>query len=270
MTKQKTALITGAAGDIGANVAQRLHKQNYRLILIDIDEKRLNEISNALSGSSAIKADLCAGSEFESLLEHIRNELPPLDVAFINAGAICVGDLVDISAKQIDLQLDINLRSAIHLTKACVDNMSPQKQGHIISTVSMGGIVSLKGSATYSASKFGLRGFLSGIRDELKPLGIKVTGIYPSGVNTQMLRKETLSGGSDLNFVSKPLTVDEVGSAVVKAIDSDRLEVYLPYSESLTARLVASFPWMTRRLYPLMTWIGKRGRIKYLKSIQEA
>ena len=268
MSYVKTALVTGAAGDIGADAAKRLNQLGYQLTLIDINKEKLDEVSKSIPGSTAIVADLRQGNEFDALLKQIKNELPPLDIAFVNAGAIAVGDLLDLNENQIDLQLDINLRSAIHLIKACAENMKTKGRGHIISTVSMGGIVSLKGSATYSASKAGLRAFLAGIRDELGPFGIKVTGIYPSGVDTQMLRHETLNGGSNLNFVSPPLSVEEVGKAVIKTLNSEKLEVYLPYSESISARLVAAFPWTVRYLYPLMNWIGKRGRTKYLNKIQ--
>ena len=267
MTRIKTALITGAAGDIGANVAERLHSLGYKLILVDINESRLNDLSNQLSESVSLAIDLTDQSQFKQLIARIKTEFGHIDLAFINAGAICVGNIIDLDDKKIDLQLDVNLRSAIHLIKACATNMAQYSSGHIISTVSMGGIVSLKGSATYSATKFGLRGFLTGIRDELSPLGVKVTGIYPSGVDTQMLRYEALNGGSALNFVSPPISVDKVGTAVIKAIKSKRLEIYLPYSESLGGRLISCFPWMIRYLYPVLEWAGKRGLSRYMKTI---
>ncbi len=139
--------------------------------------------------------------------------------------------------------------------------------GHIIATVSMGGIVSLKGSAVYSGSKFGLRGFMAGIRDELKPYKVNISGIYPTGVDSKMLRYEATHGGSLLNFVSVPVTVKDVGDAVIKAIKSKHLELYVPYSESLSGRFISCFPWMISYLYPLLEWVGRRGRNKYLKRI---
>jgi len=83
-----------------------------------------------------------------------------------------------------------------------------------------------------------------------------------------MLRYEALNGGSDLNFLSPPLSVDEVGDAVIKAVKSKRLEVYLPYSESISSRLASFFPWSIRHLYPFMEKLGKRGLKKYLSTLQ--
>lgn len=267
MQSEKTALITGAAGDIGENVARRLYRQGYRLILIDIAKDKLTTLAEDLPGSVPRTIDLNCRTSMAQLKERVIVEFGHIDLAFVNAGAVCVGNVIDLTEEQIDLQLEINLRSAIHLIQACAQNMVRDGSGHIIATVSMGGIVSLKGSATYSASKFGLRGFLTGIRDELKPYGVDVSGIFPSGVDTQMLRYEAHNGGSNLNFVSEPLSVDEVGEAVMKVMKTKRLEVYLPYSESLSGRLVSCFPWAIRHLYPVMDWIGKRGLKRYLKTI---
>ncbi len=268
MTENKTALVTGAAGDIGENVAKRLNALGYKLILIDLNENKLNQLGETLSGSITIATDLTDRIQFRELLGQVKQEFGHINLAFINAGSICVGNIIDLNEHQIDQQLELNLRSAIHLIKACATNMTNHGSGHIISTVSMGGIVSLKGSATYSATKFGLRGFITGIRDELSPLGVHVTGIYPSGVDTQMLRYEAMNGGSELNFVSTPLSIDEVGKAVIKATRTKRLEIYLPYSESIGGRFLSCFPWMIRYLYPFMKMIGKRGLNKYLNTLK--
>lgn len=268
MANNRTALITGAAGDIGFKVAERLDALGYRLILVDINKARLSEIGSQFEDSVMVVSDFNDRDDFGVLLSKITTEFGHIDLAFINAGVVCVGDLLKVDQTAIDLQLEVNLRSAIHLIKACATNMAKAGSGHIIATVSMGGIVSLKGCATYSASKFGLRGFMMGICDELKPLGINVTGIYPSGVDTQMLRYEARNGGSNLNFVSTPLTTDAVAKGVIKAIHSKRLEIYLPYSESIGGRLISCFPWLMHYLYPAMEWLGKRGLKRYLKTIE--
>jgi len=180
MTSQKTALITGAAGDIGSNVARRLNALGYKLILVDIEEDRLLRISEELKDAISIAIDLTDRNQLASFLTQIENDFGHINLAFINAGIIYVGDILELPEDKVDLQLELNLRSPIHLIKACAQNMMMHGAGHIISTVSMAGIVSLKGSATYSASKFGLRGFLTAIQAELKPHGVNVSGIYPS------------------------------------------------------------------------------------------
>jgi len=269
MVDKKTAVITGAAGDIGFEVACRLDGMGYRLILIDINEDQLFKLSERFADSVCLAVDLTNREEFACLLSRIPVEFGHIDFAFINAGVVFVGDVLDLDDSKIDLQLELNLRSSIHLIKACAKNMVHHGSGHIVSTVSMGGIVSLKGSATYSASKFGLRGFITAMGDELKPKGVSISGIYPTGVDTQMLRYEARNGGSPLNFVSAPQTVENVGNAVIKALKCKKLEYYIPYSESISARIIGAFPWMTSYLYPVLDWIGQRGLKKYLKTLPQ-
>lgn len=268
MSKPKTALITGAAGDIGANVARRLNDLGYRLVLLDINDAALCQLKGECHNAEIVVLNLADRKELAAWIATLTESYGQIDLAFINAGVIHVGNVLNVEEAQIDLQLEINLRSALHLIKACAKNMAQHGSGHIISTVSMGGIISLKGSATYSATKFGLRGFLMAIRDELKPLGIDVSGIYPSGVDTHMLRYEAQHEGSPLNFINTPQSVEIVGNTVVRALKSKRLEYYIPYSDSISSRLVSCFPWLIRYLTPLLEKIGERGRTKYLKQIK--
>jgi len=269
MKNVKTALITGAAGDIGAEVASQLDILGYRLLLIDIDLDRLEKLAEHFKDATCLKVDLTNRDELSKLNHMIAKEHEHIDVAFINAGMIIVGEVTELTEQQIDLQLELNLRSAMHLIKACGENMKTHGSGHIISTVSMGGIIALKGSATYSATKFGLRGFMTGIRDELKPHNVDVSGIFPSGVDTQLLRYEAQNGGSPLNFVSTPQTVKTVGKTFFKALKTKRLEYYVPYSDGVSGRIVSMFPWLIRYLYPTLEKLGEKGRIKYLKTFQE-
>ena len=269
MLTKKTALITGAAGDIGANVVRRLNYLGYKLILLDSNQSSLNKLADECASATAVVFDLSDRVALKEFIAGIDENYGNIDLAFFNASIIKIGNIQDLHYDAIDLQLEINLRSTIHLIKACASNMAKNKSGHIISTVSMGGIVSLGGSATYSASKFGLRGFMNAMREELKPLGISVSGIYPSGVDTQMLRYEARNGGSALNFLSTPQAVDVVGKSVICAMKTKKLEYYVPYLDGLIGRFFSFFPWLVHFFYPMMLRLGEAGRKRYLKSINE-
>ena len=270
MTNKKTALITGATGGIGSEVAKNLDALGYHLILLGSNIIRTQALADKMQSAEAIACDLVNPAGVQNLCEQIDRLSPPLDIAFINAGIISPGDILDCSTSDINRMLEINFCSAIHIIKACASNMQRQKSGHIIASVSMGGILSLKGSATYSATKFGLRGFLTGIKDELKPHGIKVSGLYPGGVDTPMLRQEMKDGGSALNFINPPAAVEDISNAFFKALKTGKLEVYSPYFDSVFARVMNSFPWMLSPLYPLLEWLGQKGKKKYSKRISQS
>ena len=96
-----------------------------------------------------------------------------------------------------------------------------------------------------------------------------MSGIYPTGIDTPMLRHEAQSDGSALNFLSKVLTVDDVADAYERALDKPKLEIYVPYHESLAARATLWTPAVIPRLLPFFSRIGERGRREYLRRLAE-
>jgi short-subunit dehydrogenase len=150
--------------------------------------------------------------------------------------------------------------------------MKAQGRGHIVATVSMGGILSLPGSAAYSAAKAGLRAYLAALRTELRGTGVAVSGIYPSAVDTPMLLHEATHDGSLLNFFGKVSTADDVADVFERALRRRGLEHYLPYGDSVLCRLLETFPWIVPPLLGPAEALGRRGRAKYLarKGIRPA
>jgi short-subunit dehydrogenase len=156
-----------------------------------------------------------------------------------------------------------------HLIAAAVPGFVARNRGHVLATVSMGGILALPGSAVYSAAKAGLRAYLAALSAELHATKVSVSGIYPSAVDTPMLRHEATHGGSLLNFVGTVFTPAQIADAYERALDRKVLEVYVPYSDSVSTRLVESFPWLLPRLLPIFNRIGERGRLKFLSAVDE-
>lgn len=93
-----------------------------------------------------------------------------------------------------------------------------------------------------------------------------VGGVYPSAVDTPMLRHEALHGGSVLNFVGSISSVDQVADAVDRVMRTGRAEVYLPVSDGLLVKLCQSWPALVRTILPAANRIGERGRVRYLAA----
>lgn len=261
------ALITGAGGGIGAAIARALDKRGYHLVLVDREIASMEPLTSTLRGTpETVACNLASREEVEDLCERLSGDLADLDILVNNAGIIVPGAVADLGQEVLDLHLEVNLRAPIRLMRAMAPQMIARGRGAMVSTVSLGGVISLKDSALYSASKFGLRGFLCGFHQELAPLGVKVSGVYPAAVDTPMLLHEATHGGSVLNFVDKVMTPEDIANATLKAIDTGQLEVYSPWSASLTARFFASFPWMIRPLLPVMEKLGEQGRRKFLAA----
>ena len=265
----KTALVTVATGGIGLEITRKLSERGYKLTLVDFDARGLQALADKYPGSTTQVLDQSKLEDVETFCDTVLENGPAPDIAIINAGIIRIGDLMEVSRKDITDQIYVNLVAGTFLIQSLARRMAQAKRGHILATVSMGGIVSMKGSAPYSASKFGLRGLLWGLRDELKPHGVDISGIFPSGVDTPALRHEAFHGGSALNFVSPPVTAEDVANAFMKAIDKPRLEVYVPGSEGISGRILGAWPGLLSKLYPRLEKMGEVGRAKYIKQVRE-
>ena len=228
------ALVTGAAGGIGLEISRRLRERGYRIIAVERDDTTAAAAAAALgSDTLAVAADLSDRAAVAHLAQRIENEWAhDLHIVICNAGIIIPGDVVETAAEKFDMQLDVMLGSVIHLTAAAARTFQAKNSGHILATVSAGGILAMPGSAAYSAAKAGLRAYLSALSTELRHTRVSVSGIYPSAVDTTMLYHEATHGGSLLNFVGKVSTIDKVADRYDDALRSKRLETYLPYSDS--------------------------------------
>ena len=265
---QSLAIVTGAASGIGAEVAQRLARRGYGVIAVDRTQELADQAATGLGGESIpVACNLSSASETKTLCQRIATEWPQgLEVLVCNAGVTVPADVANHTPEEIDLQLDVILRSSMHLINAALGVFLPRDRGHVMATVSLGGICPLPGSAPYSAAKAGLRAFLAALNCEVAGTGVRVSGIYPTAVNTPMLEGEARLG-SALNFLSRVLTVNEVADAYERALDKPKLEIYVPYHESLSARAALWTPSLIPRLLPFFNRIGERGRAKYLNSL---
>jgi len=262
----KTALVTGGGGAIALALCKRLSERGFDLILADVDEGRMAANAALLPRVvCTIQADLSTWDGLEILAQRIESDPP--DLLVNNAGIIRPGTILELSFEEIDRHLKINLVAPMRLTQAAGKAMAARGNGTILSIVSAAGLVALPGSAAYSASKFGLRGYLTAARLELSPHGVKVVGVFPGAVDTPMLRYEATHNGSPLNFLNKDvLTADQVAEACLSALDSGRLETFVPFSDAMLSKLLCVAPSLLEWLEPKLRKSGEKGRDKFLSS----
>ncbi len=263
------AVVTGAAGDIGMVLCERLAHRGYQLAVVARNEASAQATAELFPGSIPVACDHSDRDQVSDLCNRIAGEwVDRIEILVCNAGVIVPGDLASLTPELIDIHIEVNLRAPAQLLRAAAEVCVARGSGHLVGIASLGGIMPMPGSAMYSASKFGLRGLLCALNNETHAAGVKVSGIYPGAIDTKMLRYEATNGGSALNFLSKIHDVEEVADAFEKALDTGRLEIYVPYSESLSARLAAGLPWIIRPLIPSLNRIGERGRKKFLKRLE--
>jgi short-subunit dehydrogenase len=263
----QTAVITGGAGGIGLSLAGRLSARGYSLVLVDIDARRLAEATTQLGPPTrALQADLSSAEGLARVTAFLESS-GEVDLLVNGAGIIKPGAVTDLTFDELERHVTINLLAPMRLSQAVAKVFVARRSGCILSLVSAAGLVALPGSAAYSASKFGLRGFQIALSQEVSSFGVKVRGVFPGAVDTPMLRFEATHGGSVLNFLNKDvLTAEEVADACLRAIDGERLETHLPIKDSLSARLLCAMPGLLPKVLPYFQRQGEAGLQRFLKS----
>lgn len=265
----QTVLITGAAGGVGRALAKVFAAEGYDLVLVDRDAAQLRQTEAEITGNAEIiVADLTDRDDLETLCERLERTDKPVDVLINNAGIIVPGAVGTLTDDVMRAHVDINMTAPMILASAAARAMKQRRSGHIFSVMSMAALGPMKNSASYSASKFGLRGFMASLALELHPYGVGVGGVFPSAVDTPMLAAELSSpDGSALNFVgnAKPITPDDLAKVVFKAMKSGKLETWLPKSDGFVAGLLMLFPGLLR---PVLTYLEKQGEKKKAAFLQ--
>ena len=185
--KNKVALITGASGAIGKDIASTLNKSGASVILCGTKIDVLEDIASELSGKVEIITENIKNFEkFEkSLLEKKLN----VDILVNNAGITKDNLLIRMKAEDIDSVIDINLSSLIKISKSVLKNMMKQKFGRIISISSVVGFTGNSGQVNYCASKSGITGFTKSLALEVASRGITVNAIAPGYITSAMTDK---------------------------------------------------------------------------------
>ena len=184
-----TVIVTGASRGIGKEIASLFAQAGYRLLLTARDATRLQQTINDFSKAypDAVihgqAADLSVSQEAISFGRWCLSYGEP-DILINNAGQFLPGSLAEEPGGQLEQQLAVHLYSAYHLTRTLLPDMIQRGSGHIFTICSIASLRPYAQGGSYSISKYALHGFTQNLREELKPTGVKVTGVYPGAVLT--------------------------------------------------------------------------------------
>jgi NAD(P)-dependent dehydrogenase (short-subunit alcohol dehydrogenase family) len=194
----KVAIVTGASRGIGKCVAKGLAQDGYSLSLIARNQHDLAsvaaEIASAVGSAPPVMThplDVSDNEAVQRLIDAIHLQWGRIDLLFNNAGISYLGTLTA-PLDDFDRVLSVNLRGAFSILKAVVPIMKTQGSGTIFNVASRAGKIGFAEYGVYGASKFGLVGLSESLYHELSPLGIKVTALCPSWVNTDMAKMSDL------------------------------------------------------------------------------
>jgi len=186
---EKVAVVTGGTRGIGFATAEAFLKEGANVAICGQKGKHVAEAKRHLEGMGevlAMKADVRERKAIEKFITAIMAKYGRIDILVNNAGVLHIGEFQKQSHKEADHQIDVNIKGVLQMTHAVLPIMLRQKIGTIINVASGAGKSGIANFATYCATKFAVVGFTESLAQELWKKGIRVYGICPGQVATDM------------------------------------------------------------------------------------
>jgi short-subunit dehydrogenase len=232
ITKDTVALVTGANGGIGQAIARALHAEGAKLVLSARRPDAVRAIAEEL-GAKVVLADLAQRDSVKRLVD----EAGPVDIVVANAALPAAGSTLDFAAEEIDAILDVNLRAPLLLTRYYAPGMVERGRGSFVYISSISAKVASMSTALYSATKFGLRGFALGLRQDLADRNVGVTVIYPGFIRDAGMFADT---GVKLPFGMGTRSPENVAQAVIDAVHENPSEISVAAFDQRVGAFVAN------------------------------
>ncbi|MCG7362936.1 3-oxoacyl-[acyl-carrier-protein] reductase [Roseomonas sp. ACRSG] len=183
----KVALVTGATGGIGAEIARALHKQGAKVALSGTRREVLETLAAELGeGALVAPANLTDPAAPAALVEQVEGAFGKLDILVNNAGFTRDGLAMRMSDKDWADVLEVDLAAPFRLARAAMRGMMKRRAGRIISIASIVGVTGNPGQANYAAAKAGLIGMSKALAQEVASRGITVNVVAPGFIATPM------------------------------------------------------------------------------------
>lgn len=193
--KDKTALITGAAQGIGLQIATRLAEAGANIAIADLDSQKAGEAASKLEKDFKIAAmgyemDVSKSGSVSKTIDEIDKDFDGIDILVNNAGVYPMISIRDITEKDFDFLMDINLKGTFLVSQAVVEKMIAREiRGKIVNIASTAAVKTAGNSAHYVASKHAIAGWTQSQAVELGQYGIKSITVAPTLVDTPGTKK---------------------------------------------------------------------------------
>ncbi|MGY1624691.1 SDR family NAD(P)-dependent oxidoreductase [Geodermatophilus sp. SYSU D00965] len=196
-----TAVVTGAAGGIGAALAQGLARRGSSLVLLDRDAERLAAVAAGIRAAhpalavTTYVADLADPADTHRVAGAVAAAHPEVTLLVNNAGVALAGRFDQVTLEEFDWVQEVNFRAVVRLTAALLPALKTHPGSHLVNVSSLFGLIAPAGQAAYAASKFAVRGFTEALRSELAEDGVGVTCVHPGGIRTRIAEDARLGSG---------------------------------------------------------------------------
>jgi short-subunit dehydrogenase len=224
----KACIVTGASRGLGVHIAEHLARKGADVALAARSAEDLDKVAEHIRSfgtrTVTIPTDVNKKTDLKNLVKKTEAELGRVDVLINNAGIESVSNFHEQDLNDIESILKTNVIALQLLTRMVAPQMVERRSGHIVNIASVAGMTAVPYNTVYSSSKHAVIGFSLSLREELKPYGVGVSVVSPTFVSDAGMfasgRPE-----QDAPKVATLVTPDDVGAAVVKAIERNKPEV---------------------------------------------
>jgi short-subunit dehydrogenase len=238
------AVVTGAAGGMGEQLAYGLALKGTHLVLVDRDAERLSTVAETVVRRRpeirvrTFVADLSDAASVAKVAHDVLDAEPVLNLLINNAGVALAGTFAETSAEEFDWVMAVNFAAPVALTRALLPRLRESAGSHVVNTSSL----------------FGLRGFTEALRHELAG-EVGVTCVHPGGIKTRIALDARVAAGADqeqsakaMRAFNKVLTypADRAAARIIEGVRRRRGRVLIAWS--------ARVPDVLARLFPATYW----------------
>jgi short-subunit dehydrogenase len=255
--KNKVAAITGAASGMGRTLAVELAKRGCHLSLSDVNEAGLIETAD-LARKLGVKVttqklDVSNRDAVFAWADQTALDHGQVNLIFNNAGVALTVNLDIVQQRDFDWIMGINFWGVVYGTQAFLPHLKKSRDGHVINTSSLFGLMAVPSQGTYNASKFAVRGYTEALRMELEMAGegVSATCVHPGGIATNIAKAgkidpgmERISGVSiekQRKLADKLINVTTAESAalqILKAVENNERRVLVGPDAKMLDKIV--------------------------------
>lgn len=186
MSTTKNWFITGVSTGFGASLAELLLAKGDKVAATFRKQEQADAFTQkAGENGHGFVVEVTDEAQVKQGIQDAIAHFGHLDVIVNNAGYGSLGSIEEIDAAEVQRQFDVNVFGPLHVLRAVLPHLRERKSGHVLNITSIGGLKTFPGVGVYNASKFALEAIGESLAQQVKPLGIKVTNIEPSGFRTE-------------------------------------------------------------------------------------